>query len=94
MLSYALVDGFTAIRGNAALAALAAAVAVAGGFVLDFALQGQGVRVDAELEAGALGALVAALEAGGVHVFEACTAELANARGRRPVVALLHVAFA
>jgi hypothetical protein len=92
VLSYTLVDGFTRFRGHAALAVLAAAVAVAGGFVIDFDVFGQGARVDAELEAGALGALCVALEAAGVHLYD--TAELRKARGRRRVVALLHVAFA
>jgi hypothetical protein len=90
-----LVDGFTCFRGHAALEALAAAVAVAGGLVIDFALfSDRAVRVDAEIEAGALGALCSALEAAGVHLLPGCTAELVKARGRRRVVALLHVAFA
>ncbi len=109
MLSYALLGGFTRRRArgpadggptrrrrdDCALAAIAAAVAIAGGIVVDFGTFGdEGVRVTAEIEADALAAFGVALEKEGVHLFDASRAEIESARGRRPVVALVHVAFA
>jgi hypothetical protein len=95
VLSYALLDGFTRARGRSALVAIAAAVAMAGGVVVDFGVyDGEAVRMSAELEADALAALGDALEREGVHLFESSRVSLEGARGKRPVVALLHIAFA
>lgn len=98
MLSYAFVDAFTRVERHEAIARLKSAIADADGVIVDFAFfSHRAVRLSVELEADAVPRLRAALESGGVHLFEKCAAELDRARPTepttKPVIALLHVAF-
>lgn len=99
MLSYTFVDAFTPAPQHEAIAHLKSAIAHADGVIVDFAFFGsRAIRLSVELEAGALPRLRDALEAGEVHLFEKCAADLARtAAGPESatnlVLAMLHVAF-
>ena len=96
MLGYALVDGFTDAERPQALARLTHAVAVAEGFIVDFAFYAnRAIRLTVELELGALPRLRDALEAHDVHLFEKSAADIAKlgdvSARHRPLLAMLHV---
>jgi len=98
MLSYAFVDAFTRVERQEAIARLRGAVAAAEGVIVDFALFGaEAMRLTVEIAAGAVPRLAAALEASDVHLFDQCAADLdrgaAQPSSRRPVLAMIHVAF-
>lgn len=98
MLGYTLVDAFSTATRVEAIDRLKAAVAEADGVIVDFAFFEDGaIRLSVELAAGALATLASALEAAGVHLFEASVAELGKARGvvppTKPITAMLHVAL-
>lgn len=99
MLSYTFVDAFTQVERHDAIARLKSAIAGANGVIVDFAFfSNRAIRLTVELEAGALPRLRAALEAGEVHLFEKCAADLARTaacpESATPVLAMLHVTFA
>ena len=98
MLSYAFVDAFTRVERKEAIRRLLGAVASTEGVIVDFALFGaEAMRLTVEIAAGAIPRLRAALEANDVHLFEQCAHDLdrgaAQPTTRRPVLAMLHVAF-
>jgi hypothetical protein len=98
MLSYTFVDAFTRVERHEAIARLKSAIADADGVIVDFAFFSNAIRLSVELEAGAVPRLRDALEAGDVHLFEKCAADLdrsaAPETASNLVVAMLHVAFA
>ena len=91
MLSYSLLDAFTRRDRDDAKARLKSAVVEADGVIVDFAFYRSAIRLSVELEAGAVGRLCSALEAGGLHLFERQTAP---ASATNLVVAMLHVTLA
>jgi hypothetical protein len=98
MLSYAFVDAFTRVERQVLLARLHGAIADAEGVIVDFAFFSDGaIRITVELAAGAVRRLRDALEAGDVHLFDRCAANLdrnaAPPSSKKPVLAMLHVAF-
>lgn len=98
MLSYAFVDAFTRVERHEAVARLGAAIADAQGIIVDFAFfSNEAVRITVEMAAGAVPRLRDALEAGDVHLFDRCAANLdrnaARPSSTKPVLAMLHVAF-
>lgn len=106
MLSYALVDGFTRVDRQRALAGLKSVIAAADGVILDFAFFSRGalseaIRLTVELGRGALPRFRQGLEAEGVELFERSAAELrgppslgADAKpDTKPVVVMLHLAL-
>jgi hypothetical protein len=98
MLSYTFVDAFTRVERHEAIARLKTAIADADGVIVDFAFFSTAIRLSVELEASAVPRLRRALEAGDVHLFEKCAADLDRSAARETstmlVVAMLHVAFA
>ena len=98
MLSYALVDAFTRVERHEAIARVKDAIAAAEGVVVDFAFfSNEAIRMTVEIAAGAVPRLRSALEAGDVHLFDRCAANLdrnaARPSSTKPVLAMLHVAF-
>ena len=98
MLSYAFVDAFTRVERHEALTRLQDAIAQADGVILDSAFFADGaIRITVEMPEGAVPRLRHSLEAGDVHLFDRCAANLdrsaARPTSRKPVLALLHVAF-
>jgi hypothetical protein len=98
MLSYAFVDAFTRVERHEAIARLKCAIADADGVIVDFAFFHTAIRLSVELEAGAVPRLCESLEAGDVHLFDKCAADLDRTAvpesATNLVVAMLHVAFA
>jgi hypothetical protein len=98
MISYAFVDAFTRVPRDEAIERLKRAIAAADGVIVDFAFFGaEALRLTVELDAGALAVLRSELESAEVELFQRCIAELEAAKkmsAERPVVAMLHVAFA
>ena len=98
MLSYAFVDAFTRLDRHDAVARLTAAIAHAEGVIVDFGFfSNRAMRITVEIAAGAVPRLRDALEAGDVHLFDRCAANLdrhaARPTSTNPVLAMLHVAF-
>ncbi len=91
MLSYILLDAFTRRDRDDAMARLKSAIVEADGVIVDFEFYRSAIRLSVELEAGAVGRLCSALEAGGLHLLERQTAP---ASATNLVVAMLHVTLA
>ena len=68
MLSYILLDAFTRRDRDDAMARLKSAIVEADGVIVDFEFYRSAIRLSVELEAGAVGRLCSALEAGGLDV--------------------------
>ena len=98
MLSYAFVDAFTQVERHEAIARLKSAIADANGVIVDFAFFHTAIRLSVEMEAGAVHRLRESLEAGEVHLFDKCAADLDRSAvpetATTLVLAMLHVAFA
>ena len=102
MLSYAFIDGFTEAPRHDAIARLKSAIAEADGVIVDFAFfSTRALRLSVELELAALPRFRAALESASLVLFDRCAEELtkiekslAQSPSTKPIVVLLHVAFA
>lgn len=100
VISYAFVDGFTAIPRVEALERLKRAIAVADGVIADFAFFGapaHAIRLTVELDAAGVATLQRALAGSEIELFARCSRELEEARTmnhHRPILAMLHILFA
>lgn len=96
MLSWVLVDAFTAASRPVALSRLKRAIAEAGGVIVDFAFDSNAsLRLTVELEGGAVRRLREALSDAAVVLFDRCAASLDAAErlfaSTKPVKAMLYV---